>query len=62
MHRCDRNGAIRTMALVQFALCAVIGRMPTEGSNPRVRVCDEKADMGASGLLPCKLTPEVAAR
>ena len=29
------------MALVQFALCAVIGRMPTEGSNPRVRACDE---------------------
>ena len=25
------------MALVQFALCAVIGRVPTEGSKPRVR-------------------------
>jgi ubiquinone/menaquinone biosynthesis C-methylase UbiE len=41
LHRCDRNGAIRTMALVQFALCAVIGRVPTEGSNPRVCACDE---------------------
>src|SRR5215471_18005158 len=29
------------MALVQFALCAVIGRVPTEGSKPRVRVCDK---------------------
>src|SRR6516165_5879053 len=29
------------MALVQFALCDVIGRVPTEGSNPRVRACDK---------------------
>ena len=26
---------------MQFALCAVIGRVPTEGSNPRVRACDK---------------------
>src|SRR6516164_9573808 len=29
------------MALVQFALCPVIGRVPTEGSNPRVRAFDK---------------------